>query len=119
MFYLWSGLESIAKMKSKSQGHDESILEYRFKKIRRFVEAIDCTRKSIDPQFIPKVFDRYGQTMTTTTRNFNGLGIGLSIVQDIISIHGGAIYAHSDGVDKGSRFTILPLAEEQDLEYRR
>ncbi|KYQ88193.1 histidine kinase [Tieghemostelium lacteum] len=109
-------------MKSKSQGHDESILEYRFKKIRRFVEAIDCTGKvgdSIDPQPIPKVFDRYGQTMTTTTRNFNGLGIGLSIVQDIISIHGGPIYAHSDGVDKGSRFTILPLAEEQDLEYRR
>lgn len=68
------------------------------------------TGKGISSGFLPHVFDRFRQEDAATTRQFGGLGLGLSIVRHLVELHGGAVAASSPGEDRGSTFTIfLPL----------
>ena len=68
------------------------------------------TGEGIDPAQLRAIFDRFRQLDSSTTRNHSGLGLGLSIVKDLVDMHGGAITAHSDGMGKGAVFTVtLPL----------
>ena len=65
----------------------------------------------IDPNFLPRVFDPFRQADSSTTRNYAGLGLGLSIVRRIVSMHGGEISATSAGLGLGATFTVrLPVA---------
>jgi signal transduction histidine kinase len=65
----------------------------------------------IDPQFLPYVFDRFRQADGRVTREFGGLGLGLSIVRALVELHGGTVAAASDGIGHGATFTVrLPLA---------
>jgi len=67
--------------------------------------------EGIDPSFLPHVFDRFRQADSSTTRPHGGLGLGLTIAQHLITLHGGTIEAASDGKGKGATFTIqLPVA---------
>lgn len=66
--------------------------------------------EGIPPSFLPFVFDRFRQANATTTRSQGGLGLGLSIVKQLVELHGGSIEAASDGPGMGSCFTIvLPI----------
>ena len=67
--------------------------------------------KGIAAEFLPRVFDRFRQADSTTTRTYGGLGLGLFIVQHLAGLHGGTVSADSPGVDRGATFTVrLPLA---------
>jgi signal transduction histidine kinase/CheY-like chemotaxis protein len=73
--------------------------------------AVSDTGCGIDPAFLPRVFDRFRQADSTTTREHGGLGIGLSIVRHVVEEHGGSVEAQSDGAGRGATFTLrLPLA---------
>lgn len=64
----------------------------------------------IDKEFLPYVFDRFRQADASTTRIHGGLGLGLSIVHQLVDLHGGTVGVHSDGEGKGATFTItLPF----------
>jgi PAS domain S-box-containing protein len=64
----------------------------------------------MDQTFLPHVFERFRQADASASRHHGGLGLGLSIVKQIVELHGGSVNASSDGRDKGSRFTVeLPL----------
>ena len=66
--------------------------------------------EGIDPAFLPHVFERFRQADASTTRRHGGLGLGLSIVKQIVELHGGNIDATSAGGGKGSTFTVtLPV----------
>ena len=66
--------------------------------------------EGIDPTFLPHVFDRFRQADSSTARRHGGLGLGLSIVKQLVELPGGAISAKSAGRDLGSSFRIiLPL----------
>jgi two-component system CheB/CheR fusion protein len=60
----------------------------------------------ISPEMLPKVFDLFAQADTTLDRSQGGLGIGLTLVQRLVELHGGTIAAHSDGPGRGSEFVI-------------
>jgi len=65
----------------------------------------------IDPQFLPHVFDRFRQANSATTRAHGGLGLGLSIVRELVELHEGTAQVHSEGRGKGATFIIrLPIA---------
>ncbi len=66
--------------------------------------------QGITPDFLPHVFERFRQADASTTRRHGGLGLGLSIVKQLIELHGGSVRAKSDGEGKGATFYIeLPL----------
>jgi signal transduction histidine kinase len=56
------------------------------------------------------VFDRFRQADSSTTRRHSGLGIGLSIVKQLVELHGGSVRAESAGEGQGATFIVdLPL----------
>jgi two-component system CheB/CheR fusion protein len=62
---------------------------------------------------LSKVFDMFGQPNSVTTRAKGGLGIGLALVRELVHLHGGRIAVASDGIGKGSCFSVwLPLLEQ-------
>jgi PAS domain S-box-containing protein len=64
----------------------------------------------ISKEFLPYVFDRFRQADASTTRIHGGLGLGLSIVRQLVDLHGGSVSVHSEGEGKGATFTItLPF----------
>ena len=69
----------------------------------------------ITPEMLPRIFDLFAQADHSLDRSKGGLGIGLTLVQKLVEMHGGQIGAHSDGLGRGSSFTIeLPLAPEPE-----
>jgi PAS domain S-box-containing protein len=71
------------------------------------------TGKGISPSFLPYVFDRFRQADSSITRSHGGLGLGLSIVRQLVELHGGTVQAESPGEGQGATFTVkLPLITE-------
>ncbi|MDR0183076.1 hybrid sensor histidine kinase/response regulator [Lysobacter arvi] len=57
-----------------------------------------------------RVFELFAQAERGLARSQGGLGIGLTIVKQLVELHGGTVRAYSDGPGRGSRFTVrLPL----------
>jgi PAS domain S-box-containing protein len=68
----------------------------------------------IAPEVLPHVFDRFWQADGSPTRQHGGLGLGLAIVRHVVDQHGGAVYAESAGLSKGTRFVVeLPGLSQQ------
>ncbi|MBL8150850.1 MAG: GAF domain-containing protein [Blastocatellia bacterium] len=70
----------------------------------------------IEPHFLPFVFERFRQADSSSTRRYGGLGIGLSLVKSLVEVHGGEVWAESEGKDQGSTFTVrLPVQNPSQL----
>ena len=61
----------------------------------------------IDAELLPRIFERFSQAMRSSDRSDGGLGIGLSLVRDIVHLHKGSVSASSRGPGRGSVFTVL------------
>ena len=73
--------------------------------------SVSDSGQGIKPEFLPFVFDRFRQADASTTRHHGGLGLGLSIVKNLVEMHGGTVSVHSAGERQGATFTVLlPLA---------
>lgn len=67
--------------------------------------------QGIAPDFLPRLFDRFSQADATASSVHGGLGLGLSIVKNLVERHGGEVSAHSSGVGQGAVFSVrLPRA---------
>jgi PAS domain S-box-containing protein len=76
--------------------------------------SVSDNGSGIAPSLLPIVFELFTQAERTPDRTQGGLGLGLALVKNIISLHGGAVEAHSEGLGKGSVFTItLPLVQRK------
>ena len=60
----------------------------------------------IPADLLPKIFDLFQQGERTLDRSQGGLGIGLTLIKRLVEMHGGRLEAHSDGMGRGSEFTI-------------
>jgi PAS domain S-box-containing protein len=71
----------------------------------------------ITPELLPRIFDLFVQGTRTLERAEGGLGIGLTLVREIVRLHGGTISATSAGSGLGSEFTVrLPLMASKSAE---
>lgn len=67
----------------------------------------------LSKRMLPKVFDLFTQAGPSLNEFQSGLGIGLSLVKKLVEMHGGSVMAESEGIGKGSTFTVkLPTAQE-------
>ncbi|HET8945866.1 MAG TPA: ATP-binding protein [Candidatus Polarisedimenticolia bacterium] len=74
------------------------------------VIQIKDTGVGIPTELMPRLFELFTQAESSRTWSEGGLGIGLSLVKNLVTLHGGSVQANSDGPGKGSEFTVrLPL----------
>jgi CheY-like chemotaxis protein len=72
--------------------------------------SVTDTGEGISRDFLPHLFERFSQADGSAKRKHRGLGIGLSIVKNLVEMHGGTVRANSRGEGQGATFTIhLPL----------
>ena len=80
---------------------------------RRATVSIADTGVGISPDFLPYAFDRFRQGGNATDSR-KGLGLGLAIARELVTLHGGTIEAFSDGIGQGATFQFhLPLADHK------
>src|SRR5262249_35047946 len=60
----------------------------------------------IPPTELERIFDRFAQVDASSTRRHEGTGIGLSLVRELVLLHGGSICAESEGVRRGARMLL-------------
>jgi len=66
----------------------------------------------ISERVLPHIFDLFAQADRSLDRSQGGLGIGLSLVQRLVELHGGTVSASSEGLGRGSEFVVrLPVTE--------
>ncbi len=117
---MWNLLNNAVKFTPKG-GRVQVLLE----RVNSHVEvSVIDTGEGITPEFLPYVFDRFRQADGSTTRRHGGLGLGLSIVKQLVELHGGSIRVKSMGEGYGSTFIVsLPLTvvhpDPQPTTHRR
>jgi len=74
-----------------------------------FITVVD-SGKGIAPELLPHIFERFRQGDSSSTRQYGGLGLGLTIAHQLVMLHHGEITAQSEGDGKGSKFMVrLPV----------
>ena len=90
--------------------------EIRLKANRRgnaAVVSIKDRGMGLTPTMLPHIFEIFWQASSALEHPHGGLGIGLSLAQGIVELHGGHIEAHSDGLGQGSEFHVhLPVVSD-------
>ncbi len=82
----------------------------------RVVLRVKDTGVGIDGELLPRVFEFFTQGEPSPFRR-NGLGVGLSLVRDLVEMHGGRVEAVSDGPQRGSEFVVsLPRLAQPTVE---
>jgi signal transduction histidine kinase/ActR/RegA family two-component response regulator len=70
----------------------------------------------IAPELLPRVFDMFVQGHRSVDRGQGGMGLGLALVRNLVKLHGGEVSVHSEGLGRGSQFTVeLPLLAEAEV----
>jgi signal transduction histidine kinase len=76
------------------------------------VVRVEDTGMGIAPEMLPRIFDLF--TQVQSSESHEGLGIGLAVVKDLVTRHGGTVQVESQGPGKGSEFTVrLPLVRDR------
>jgi signal transduction histidine kinase/ActR/RegA family two-component response regulator len=103
---VWNLLSNAIKFTPKN-GKVQILLE----RVNSHIEiSVADTGVGIRPEFIPHLFERFRQGDASTTRKYGGLGLGLSIVKNLVELHGGTVRVKSAGQDQGTTVTVhLPL----------
>jgi signal transduction histidine kinase len=82
---------------------------------KEVVISIKDNGAGIAPDFIPQAFDLFSQAARTSDRSQGGLGLGLALVKNLVELHGGQVACASEGLGKGSQFTVrLPRPTSSD-----
>ncbi len=103
---IWNLLSNAIKFTPKG-GKVQVLLE----RVNSHIEiTVADTGIGIRPAFMSELFNRFRQGDASTTRQFGGLGLGLSIVKSLVELHGGTVHVKSPGEGLGTTATVhLPV----------
>lgn len=75
---------------------------------------VEDTGMGIRPELLPRLFDLFSRGESAEEAAPSGMGVGLSVVRELVELHGGSVQARSSGAGKGAEFTIrLTAADTQ------
>jgi len=75
--------------------------------------VVSDTGVGLPPDQVDRIFDRFAQVDTSATRKHEGTGIGLSLSRELVELHGGRIWAESEGLGHGTEVHfMIPVGEE-------
>jgi CheY-like chemotaxis protein/anti-sigma regulatory factor (Ser/Thr protein kinase) len=96
-------------------------VEVRLGRVDPYIQiSVSDSGCGISPEFMPYLFERYRQADASGARRKGGLGLGLTLVRQLVEMHGGSVTAESDGEDKGATFTVkLPVRAIYTAETER
>jgi signal transduction histidine kinase len=84
-----------------------------------FTVSVRDTGVGVEPEVIQRIFDPFEQGNPSFEHRVGGLGLGLAISKSLAQAHGGTLTAQSDGVNRGSTFTLsmqaLPQVEADSV----
>ncbi|WP_332814741.1 hybrid sensor histidine kinase/response regulator [Ramlibacter sp.] len=101
---VFSNLLNNAAKYTRRGGHIDVLVETRADDL---VVRVRDSGIGIAPEMLRKVFGLFTQAGHPAERHHGGLGIGLSLVDGLVRLHGGQVEAHSAGPDKGSEFVVV------------
>jgi signal transduction histidine kinase len=106
---VWNLLSNAIKFTPK-----EGTIEVKLRRVEERLElSVRDSGAGIPPDFLPHVFDRFRQADSSALRPQGGLGLGLSIVKQLVDLHRGAISVSSGGKNCGATFVVsLPVSGE-------
>lgn len=79
--------------------------------------SIRDTGIGIPPELLPHIFEMFMQVAPADSRSQGGLGIGLTLVRNLVEMHGGTVEARSDGLGRGSEFIVrIPALSGESAE---
>jgi PAS domain S-box-containing protein len=113
---LWNLLSNAVKFTPKG-GRIQVVLE----RVNSHVEiVVEDSGIGIRADFLPHVFERFRQGDSSNTRAYGGLGLGLSIVKNLVELHGGSVRVKSPGENQGSTFiVVLPVSHVRADDLQR
>ena len=69
----------------------------------------------LPPEMAESIFELFVQSKRTLDRSGGGLGVGLTLVRSLVTLHGGTVHVHSDGEGHGCEFVVrLPLSDRKE-----
>jgi signal transduction histidine kinase/PAS domain-containing protein len=98
----WNILSNAVKFTDRG-GHVRVSLESAGEQV---VVTVADTGIGIRPDALPSIFDRFKQADASTTRRYQGLGLGLTLARQLTEMHGGRITAASAGEGAGATFVV-------------
>jgi signal transduction histidine kinase len=110
---LWNLLSNAIKF-TPEQGRITVVLQ---REDRHVELTVRDSGQGIKAEFMPFLFDRFRQADASTTRQHRGMGLGLSIVKNLVEMHGGSVTAASAGENQGATFVVrMPLSSENTID---
>jgi signal transduction histidine kinase len=81
------------------------------------VVRVEDNGVGMDAEMLPRIFDLFTQEESSRSRSEGGLGLGLPLVKELVTPHGGTVQVRSEGRGKGSEFTVrLPFSQRPGSE---
>jgi CheY-like chemotaxis protein/two-component sensor histidine kinase len=104
---VWNLLSNAVKFTPR-----EGRVQAHLRRVNSRVEiVVSDTGPGIAADFLPYVFERFRQGDSSSTRPHGGLGLGLTLVKQLVELHGGSVTAESSGAGQGATFTVkLPVS---------
>lgn len=112
-------LDALIENAIKHTTPDDSIELSLKRQGREAALMVEDTGTGIPPEALEQIFDRFARADPGRSRDWGGVGLGLSVVKAVAEAHGGSVEVHS-APGKGSAFTLrLPLGPARSLTERR
>jgi signal transduction histidine kinase len=98
-------------VKFTNKGDKTFIIVAHDKNTSEAILTVQDTGIGVNPEILPNLFEPYMQADSNLDRSKGGLGLGLTIVKEIVEMHNGSVDVHSEGIGQGTKFTLrLPGA---------